>query len=418
MEKLGKFELIPIEKIVASGRIRKDFGDIEDLKRSIKLAGSIMPILVRPLEDGRYMLVVGERRLRAFKELGYSEVPAIVRPYDPLMAELVEIEENVRRKDYDSVEKAKAIARYYEIVKELLGEPEPGRPEALTPEQVEKAKQLRAQGKSLSEIAGELGTGKVTVKRYLEKSETAVQASPAESAEKIVPKLVHVAPILERGSASVPEKKPELEVLPERPATRAVAEELGVDHSTVVRAVKVVEAIKRYPALERLSSVSDAQRVARVADNRLFGFTQKDVEAAVDLALEKDIDPVLALYMQKIAREQWDRIIEVYREGKYPREWVLEAASLIVSNPEKGFTIDRALKFAIVAPKEYRVKIWYHFIVEKLEEAAKKAGLTAEQYIAIAAIEKLREEGLLDELFCREAIKYVKQGGPSFARRR
>ncbi|MEM1792641.1 MAG: ParB/RepB/Spo0J family partition protein [Thermofilaceae archaeon] len=409
---LERFELIPIEKIDVPERLRKDLGDIEDLKRSIKIVGGILPIIVRPKEDGRYALVVGERRLQAFKELGYTRVPAIIRSYDPLMAELAEIEENLRRKDYDSLERAKAIARYYEIVKELLGEPEPGRPEALTPEQVEKAKQLRAQGKSLSEIAGELKVGAETVRRYLKEAETTVRASQAESAEKIVPKLIHSESILGRESASVPEKKPELEVLPERPATRAVAEELGISQPTVVRAAKTVEAIKRYPALERLRRASDVQRVARVADNRLFGFTRKDVEEAVDLALEKDIDPVLALYMQKIPREQWDRIIEVYREGRYPREWILEAASLIVSNPEKQLTIDRTLKLVVMSPKEYRVKVWYHFIVEKLEEAAAKAGLTVEQYIAIAAIEKLYNEGLLDEVYYDEAVKFVKRGGP------
>ncbi|MEM2592372.1 MAG: ParB/RepB/Spo0J family partition protein [Thermofilaceae archaeon] len=409
---LERFELIPIEKIDVPERLRKDLGDIEDLKRSIKIVGSILPIIVRPKEDGRYALVVGERRLQAFKELGYTRVPAIIRSYDPLMAELAEIEENLRRKDYDSLERAKAIARYYEIVKQILGEPKPGRPEALTPEQVEKAKQLRAQGKSLSEIAGELKVGAETVRRHLREAETAVQASSAESAEKIVPKLVHVAPVLGQESASVPEKKPELEVLPERSATRAVAEELDIDHATIVRAAKTVDAIRRYPALERLRRVSDVQRVARVADNRLFGFTRKDVEEAVALALEEDIDPVLALYMQKIPREQWDRIIEVYREGKYPREWILEAASLMVSNPEKQLTIDRTLKLVVMSPKEYRVKVWYHFIVEKLEEAAAKAGLTVEQYIAIAAIEKLYNEGLLDELYYDEAVKFVKRGGP------
>lgn len=403
MEKFGKVELIPIEKIVASGRLRKDLGDIEDLKKSIKLAGSIMPILVRPLEDGMYKLVVGERRLVALKQLGYSEVPSIVRPYDPLMAELVEIEENVRRKDYDSVEKAKAIARYYEIVKQILGEPKPGRPEALTPEQVEKAKQLREQGKSLREIADEFGVSHMAVQR---------------ATEQPVTKSIHDESISLQESPSVSEKISETGILPEGSATRAVAEEFGVSQPTVVRAVKMVGAIKKYPALERLGSASDVQRVARVADNNLFGFTQEHVEAAVALALEKNVDPVLALYMQKIPKEQWDRIIEVYWGGKYPREWVLEAASLIVSNPEKQFTVDKALKFAIVTPKEYRVKVWYHFVVEKLEEAAKKAGLTVEQYIAIAAIEKLHREGLIDELYCNEGIKYVKQGGPSFAKRR
>ncbi|MEM2188833.1 MAG: ParB/RepB/Spo0J family partition protein [Thermofilaceae archaeon] len=395
MERLGKIELIPIEKIVVYERMRRDLGDIEDLKRSIRLAGNIQPIIVRPLDDGRYALVAGQRRFEALKELGYSEVPAIVRAYDPLMAELVEIEENIRRKDYSSLEKAKAIARYCEIVRQILGEPRPGRPETLTPEQAEKAKQLREQGKSLREIAGELGVSHVTVQKAIEQP---------------VKKLIHGESISLQEAA--PAEEAGREILPERPATRAVAEELGVSQATVVRAAKTVDAIRRYPALERLGSASDAQRVARVADNRLFGFTREDVEAAVALALEEKIDPVLALFMQRIPRGQWERIIEVYREGKYPREWILEAASLMVSNPEKELTIDRALKFAIMTPKEYRVKFWYHFVTEKLDEAARRAGLTVEQYIAIAALEKLHNEGLLEEPYYSEAVKFVKQGGP------
>jgi ParB family chromosome partitioning protein len=390
----GKLELIPVEKVVVSERLRKDLGDIEDLKRSIKLAGNIQPIVVRPLEGGMYEVVVGARRLIATKELGFKEVPAIVRQYSDRTAKLVEIEENIRRLDYNSVERAKALALYYEIVKDILGESRPGRPEALAPEQVEKARQLREQGKSLREIAREFDVDRETVKRHLEKRKAVAQVS-AEVAGRAGEKLVKVSPV----SRQAPLKEGPL---PEKPATRAVADELGVDHATIVKATKVAEAIKKHSVLEKIGKSSVIAEVYDMVGQ--YGLTDEEVQRAVEL-IKQGFNHRFAVHCAKVAdEEQRSRLIEFYREGKYPPRWLARAACLVWSYRGR-FTADSAVK-AIVDVKEYKVKIPHGAVIEAIESAAEEQGLTPEAFIALAAVEKVK--GRIDELFYRDAVKTIR----------
>ena len=65
----------PIDSIVVGERLRKDMGDLEGLARSIAEIGLLHPIIITP--DGQ--LVVGERRLRACKLLGWRTIPVHVR---------------------------------------------------------------------------------------------------------------------------------------------------------------------------------------------------------------------------------------------------------------------------------------------------------------------------------------------------
>jgi ParB-like chromosome segregation protein Spo0J/NADH:ubiquinone oxidoreductase subunit E len=386
--------VLPIEKIVVpEGRFRRNLGDLNDLARSIKLAGNLQPIVVRSLDDGRYELVLGERRLKAMQQLGYKETPAIVRPYDKRMAKLAEIEENVRRLDYDSVERAKALALYYEIVKEILGEPKPGRPEALTPEQVERAKQLREQGKSLSEIAGEFGVSRETVRQYLEKRETAIQAPPAESGEKIRNKLEQNVPISGQKTSGF---------TLEEPSTRAVAEELGVSHAMVVRATKVADAVKKYPVLEEIGKSAVIAEVHEMI--KQYGLMPEEVERAVEL-IRQGYYHRFAVHCAKVKDEaQRQRLLEIYREGKYPPKWMARAAGLVWSYQGR-FTADSAVK-AIVDVKEYKVKIPHGAVIEAVEKAAEEQGLTAEAFIALAAVEKVRDR--VDELFYRDSVQTIR----------
>ena len=67
--------LRPIDSIVVRERFRKDMGDLEALARSIAEIGLLQPIIITP--DGQ--LVVGERRLRACKLLGWRTIPVHVR---------------------------------------------------------------------------------------------------------------------------------------------------------------------------------------------------------------------------------------------------------------------------------------------------------------------------------------------------
>ncbi|GIV33035.1 MAG: chromosome partitioning protein ParB [Chitinophagales bacterium] len=85
---------------------RADFKEesLQELVDSIKVHGVIQPITVRMLENGRYQLISGERRLRASKMAGLKEIPAFIREAnDQEMLELALIE-NIQREDLNAVE--------------------------------------------------------------------------------------------------------------------------------------------------------------------------------------------------------------------------------------------------------------------------------------------------------------------------
>jgi ParB family chromosome partitioning protein len=84
------------------------------LAASIEASGVVQPLLVRPLPDGSYELVAGERRWRAAKQAGLDKVPAVVRDQaeaERLQAALIE---NMVREDLNPVEEAKACAALVE----------------------------------------------------------------------------------------------------------------------------------------------------------------------------------------------------------------------------------------------------------------------------------------------------------------
>ena len=84
---------------------------LEELKASIKRAGVIEPVIVRPAAHGTYELVAGERRLRASQALGIQEVPAVVKTLSDKEALEFSLMENVQRENLNPLEEAKGYAR-------------------------------------------------------------------------------------------------------------------------------------------------------------------------------------------------------------------------------------------------------------------------------------------------------------------
>ena len=100
---------------VSDSNTRKDLDagvedtGIDDLANSIRQQGLLSPIIVRPTSDGHYDLIAGQRRLLAFRKLGMSTIPAVVR--DDLAdtdAVIVSLIENVHRADMSPLDKARA----------------------------------------------------------------------------------------------------------------------------------------------------------------------------------------------------------------------------------------------------------------------------------------------------------------------
>ncbi len=96
-------------------RTRFDAASITSLAASIADAGIVQPLIVRPLADGRYELIAGERRWRAAREAGVQTVPAIIRDdeaeADRLQTALIE---NVAREGLNPVDEARACATLVE----------------------------------------------------------------------------------------------------------------------------------------------------------------------------------------------------------------------------------------------------------------------------------------------------------------
>jgi ParB family transcriptional regulator, chromosome partitioning protein len=93
---------------------RKEFRpeELAELEASLKASGLLQPITVRPAPDGNgYELIAGERRFRAASRLGWTEIPAVVRPTDNRAALTLAMVENLQRADLDPVEEADGYQR-------------------------------------------------------------------------------------------------------------------------------------------------------------------------------------------------------------------------------------------------------------------------------------------------------------------
>lgn len=87
---------------------RKNFDKekLEALSQSLKENGMIQPIIVTKSNNGRYTIVAGERRWRAAKSAGFSEVPVIVKEYSDQTITEVALVENLQREDLNPIEEA------------------------------------------------------------------------------------------------------------------------------------------------------------------------------------------------------------------------------------------------------------------------------------------------------------------------
>lgn len=107
----------PIGKIISIGEIepnpeqpRVEIGDLTELAASIKEKGVLEPLLVKPTESGRWMIIAGERRWRAANLAGLVEVPCIELEIDDNGVAEIALIENLQRKDLTIWEEADGLA--------------------------------------------------------------------------------------------------------------------------------------------------------------------------------------------------------------------------------------------------------------------------------------------------------------------
>ena len=104
-----RIETLPLREIEPDpGQPRKTFDDetLAELSASIAEHGLLQPIAVRPKPSGGYLIVAGERRWRASRMAGLTEVPVIVKDVTDEQAMELALVENLQREDLDPVEEA------------------------------------------------------------------------------------------------------------------------------------------------------------------------------------------------------------------------------------------------------------------------------------------------------------------------
>lgn len=129
---------LQVDLILVKKQVREAFEDEEnplsELADDIKERGILQPILVRPVQGGKYELVAGERRLRAAKLAGLQAIPALIKSMTDEEAEEAQFIENIRRKNLTLQEEAQRIQRDLdacggdvEAVLKKYGKPKSGR---------------------------------------------------------------------------------------------------------------------------------------------------------------------------------------------------------------------------------------------------------------------------------------------------
>ncbi|MBY0223361.1 MULTISPECIES: nucleoid occlusion protein [Sporosarcina] len=128
VQNLEKVEQIAIDLIKPNQfQPRTIFNDekIEELARTIHTHGVIQPIVIRKMDEEQYEIIAGERRYRAMRKLGWSEVPAIVRNLNDKETASIALIENLQREELTAIEEAYAyenLLKLHELTQEALAQ--------------------------------------------------------------------------------------------------------------------------------------------------------------------------------------------------------------------------------------------------------------------------------------------------------
>jgi ParB family chromosome partitioning protein len=98
---------------------------LAELAESIRVNGVVQPVMVRPGEDGRYVLILGERRCRASVIAGKTTIPAIVKRVSDQQAAEMTVVENLQRQDLNCLEQAEAfrvLSKEFRLTQQQIGE--------------------------------------------------------------------------------------------------------------------------------------------------------------------------------------------------------------------------------------------------------------------------------------------------------
>ena len=126
-DQISKIKIVSISPNPAQPRKKFNEDDIQELAESIKNHGVLQPIIIRnnPNNQSEYLLIAGERRLRASKMAGLEKIPAIIKKVDAQENVELAIIENIQRKNLSALEEAaayKQLADEYNLIQEDIAQ--------------------------------------------------------------------------------------------------------------------------------------------------------------------------------------------------------------------------------------------------------------------------------------------------------
>ncbi len=110
-ESVAEISVEHIDRSPYQTRTRFDEAGLNELAESIKASGVVQPVVVRPLPNGRFQLIAGERRWLASQRAGKTTIPAIAKHVSNEQAMEITIIENLQREDLNAIEQAHAYER-------------------------------------------------------------------------------------------------------------------------------------------------------------------------------------------------------------------------------------------------------------------------------------------------------------------
>lgn len=204
--------LIKISEVKPGQRVREDYGDIESLANSIKEHGLLHPIVV----DSDYNLIAGCRRLLACERIGMKEIEAkVLEDISEKELRVLELEENIRRKDLNEVERSKNLVELAEIKEEELKKRE------YFSESEKKSRGQPQKSNGLKQIAEDLGVPVTTLHDAKQHVKAVEEYPPLEN----LPKYQALETAKELRKASPEEQEKILDFVSKKTQTPSVQKE-------------------------------------------------------------------------------------------------------------------------------------------------------------------------------------------------
>ena len=292
---------IPITKVEPNPnqpRLAMDKAGLDDLTSSVKEHGVLQPILVRPLADGRYQLIAGERRWRAASGAGLDSIPALIEDIDDETALEIAVIENLQREDLSPMDEA------------LIYD-----------------KMIREHGYSIRKLAQKLGKDKGYLENRLRLADAPPEIRELVSVRKDTlshayellkvtdpKKRKHLAEMVARGELSLVKLREKIEGAPRARRTSEGATSKGAAAGTIEDAIEAeVEAswlasVSKKPLTD--DSLISVRAELTVAMSDLIAVLQSDVMKTID-----DTDRQNLAKFLMIVRVRVENAIALVRRG-------------------------------------------------------------------------------------------------------